>query len=98
MLLLLRVAASVVGSVFLLKITAELLEGHITYSVGEISEEQVTTKTIPEALSVWLAFGALFVGLIIVGVAPRWYVDKPWLWKVLLTVIFVGYVLSSLLR
>ena len=83
---------------FLLKITVALLTGHITYTLDDISEEYVTTKTIPEAFAIWLAFGALFVGLIIVGVAPRWYVEKPWLWKVLLAAICVGYVLGSVLR
>lgn len=98
MLLLLRLVALVVGLVFLLKITVALLTGHITYTLGEMSEEQVTTKTMPEACAIWLAFGALFVGLIILGVAPRWYVAKPWLWKVLLSAICVGYVLGSVLR
>ena len=83
---------------FLLKITAELLTGHITYTLGEVVEEQVTTKTIPEAGAIWLAFGTLFIGLIILGVAPRWYVEKPWLWKVLLAAISIGYVLGSVLR
>jgi hypothetical protein len=63
--LLLRFAAAIVGAVFLCKITAALLDGHITYTLGEIHEEQVTTKTIPEACAIWLAFSALFVGLII---------------------------------
>jgi len=98
MLLLLRVAAVVVGAVALFQLTAALFEGQITYSIQDISAERVTTKTLPEAFSIWLAFGTLCVGLILVGVAPHWYIDKPWLWKVLASVIGVGYVLSSLLH
>jgi hypothetical protein len=101
MLVLLRFTAVVVGVVLLCQITADLLDGHITYGLrdtDDIFTERVTTKTIPEALSIWLAFSALFVGLIIFGVAPRWFVEKPWLWKVLVAVIFVGYTLGSLLR
>ena len=98
MLLLLRVVAALAGAVWLCKITAALLDGHITYTLGEVTEEQVTTKTLPEACAIWLAFSALFVGLIIGGAAPRWYVEKPWLSTVLLCTIFVGYVLGSLLR
>jgi hypothetical protein len=99
MLLLLRFATAIVGAVFLCRITAALLDGHITYSLGDIiGEERVTTKTLPEAFAIWLTFSLLFAGLIIGGVAPRWYVEKPWLGKVLVGVVFVGYALSSLLR
>jgi hypothetical protein len=98
MLLLLRLAAAIVGVVLFCQITAALLDGHITYSrVDIIDEERVTTKTLPEACAIWLTFSPIFVGLIIGGLVPQWYVEKPWLGKVLVGVACVGYVLSSLL-
>jgi hypothetical protein len=86
------------GTIFLLKITGELFQGHITYTIGEINEETVTTKTIGETLAVWVAFGSLFVAMILGGAAPEQYVEKPWLWKVLVSLIFCGYVLASILH
>jgi hypothetical protein len=84
--------------VLLFQISAQLLDGHIIYSVKEIiGDERVTTKPLPEAIAIWLAFSPIFVGLIICGVAPRWYVEKRWLGKVLVGVVFGGYVLSTLL-
>jgi hypothetical protein len=84
--------------VLLSQITAALLTGHITYGLEEIvGEVRVTTRTIPEAFAVWLMFSPMFLGLIIGGVAPRWYVEKPWLWKALMCTGGAGYCLSSLL-
>lgn len=97
MLLIVRIILTVLGSVFFLKITGELFQGHISYSVGEISSVEVTTKTIPEAFAIWLAFGTLFVAMIIGGAAPEMYVEKPWLWKLLISLIFCGYVFSAIL-
>jgi hypothetical protein len=97
----LRIVAAVVGTVSLCLITLDLLDGHLTYGLrdtDEIYTKQVTTQTIPEALSIWSAFAALFVGLIVLGVAPRWFVEKPLLWKALVAVILVGYTLGNLLR
>lgn len=97
MLLIARIVLTVLGTVFFLKITGEFLSGHISYAVGEIDEVQVTTRNIFEAFPVWLAFGSLFVAMIIGGAAPHLYVENPWLWKLLLALIFGGYVLSSIL-
>jgi hypothetical protein len=95
---LLRIALVVLGSVFFVKITSGLVQGHITYTLGEVVEEQVTTKTFAETFAIWLAFGSLFFAIILAGVRPRLYAEKSWLWKVLLVLGFSGYVLSSILR
>jgi len=97
MLLIIRFALTVLGTVFFLKITGQFLSGHISYAVGEIDEVQVTTRDIFEAFPVWLAFGSLFAAMIIGGAAPHLYVAKPWLWKLLLALIFGGYVVSGIL-
>lgn len=77
MLLIVRTILVVLGTGFLLSITGDLFHGHITYSIGETEDEQVITKTIAEALAVWVAFGSLFVAMILGGAAPRLYVEKP---------------------
>jgi hypothetical protein len=93
-----RTILLVLGIGFFLKITGELFQGHITYTVGEVVEETVTTNTMGETLAVWVAFGSLFVAMIIGGAAPELYVEKPWLWKALVSLIFCGYVVSSILQ
>ena len=93
-----RIIAVVLGVVFLASITCQLIHGHITYSIGEVATEQVTTRTIGEALSIWVAFAFLFLAIILAGAAPQMYVKIPWLWKAFLSLIFCGYLLGSILR
>lgn len=98
MLLLLRFLTALLGGVMLLMITGDLLDGEIMYGIGNVTVEQVTTKTLAEAVSLWAAFASLFIGLIILGMQPELYVEQRWLWKVLLAIIMIGYVATNLLR
>lgn len=95
---LLRIALVILGLVFFVKITSGLIQGHITYALGEIAEERVTTKTFAETFAIWLAFGSLFLAMILAGAQPRLFAEKPWLWKVFLILVFSGYVLGNVLR
>lgn len=86
------------GAFFLVQLTFALFTGQITYSVGDVDDTQVVTKSFLEAFAIWLTFGTLCMGLIIAGAKPHLYKEKPWLWKVLGALIFGGYVLANLLR
>jgi hypothetical protein len=99
MLLLLRFAIAALGVAMFVMITNDLLDGEISYGIGgELLVEPVTTQTLAEALAIWAAFSSLFVGLIILGLWPHLYVERRWLWKVLLTTLLVGYGAADLLR
>ena len=92
-----RIAAALSGVVVLVMITDDLMDGEISYGLGEI-EERVTSNSFAEAFSLWSAFSALCCGLIIFGIKPEIYVERPLLLKVLLAIIFTGYVAGSVLR
>lgn len=98
MLSLLRVLATGLGAVMLVLMTRDLLDGSITYGIGDITETRVATKSLAEAISSWMAFGSLFSGLIILGVRPRLYVERRWIWKGLITAMLIGYVAARFLR
>ncbi|MBI5236764.1 MAG: hypothetical protein HY886_11040 [Deltaproteobacteria bacterium] len=93
----LRLISAGLGLIMLARITYDLMDGEITYGVGDITVETVTTKGLPEAVALWASFSAIFIGLIILGARPRLFTEKKWLWKALLAVIFAGYVLSNVL-
>lgn len=96
---LLRVGLFALGAWMFVRLTGELvLHGRITYSIGEVVDETVVTRTLGEALAVWVSFGALMVGMMILGAAPTWFIRYRWLWKALLGTAFGGYVLGSLCR
>ena len=95
--MLIRIAALLSGAVVLFMITGDLMDGEISYGLGE-PEEQVTSNSFAEAFSIWSAFSALCGGLIIFGIKPEIYVERPLLLKVLVAIIFTGYVAGGVLR
>lgn len=92
-----RIAAALSGAVVLAMITGDLLDGEISYGLGE-PEEQVTSNSFAEAFSIWIAFSALCCGLIIFGIKPEIYVERPLSLKILVAIIFIGYVAGSVFR
>lgn len=99
MLKVIRFIVAALGAVLLVKLTKGLLAGEISYGIGgELIYEQVKTQSLAEAWAIWLAFGSLFTGLIVLGVKPRLFVERSWVWKLLLTAMLAGYGAAEVLR
>jgi len=91
----LRLAVFILGLSMQIYLTSGLISGHISYSVGEIDPEERTTATMGEAVALYLAFSPIFIGLILVGINPRLYIDRRWLIMCLLGTAALGYLILS---
>lgn len=95
--MILRVAVFILGAYMQFYITRDLADGSISYSVGEVMSEERTTATLFEAILLYMSFSPIFIGLILAGVKPRLYIERPWLWKCLLATMVICYVVQGIL-
>jgi len=92
----LRVAVFIVGVYMQFYITRDLADGSISYSVGEVMSEERTTSSLFDAILLYMAFSPIFIGLILAGVKPRLYIDKPWILKYLIATTAICYFVEGI--